>query len=155
MKYSSKQKVAARIICIILVLTMVISCISVVASAESNPLDKNLNELSSRQVNALIDELVYGIATHDTSVLQNNSGMYATDCYTYLYDYIENNDINSYDISDLTIDYTYPSGSSTGDTVIMANAKVWYDNQTYNMLYLFEFHVDSHGDIYGYNVWLY
>ena len=56
-------------------------------------------------------------------------------------------------VSNLAIDFTYPENSSTGDTVIMANAKMNYSG--YKLLYLYEFHVNSDGKIYGVNVWEY
>lgn len=73
-------------------------------------------------------------------------------------EFIKNNKINekSYGkLVDTTLDFTYPEDSSTGDTVVMINAKIEYLNGKYNKLYLFEYHINAEGKIYGFNAWVY
>ena len=73
--------------------------------------------------------------------------------YNSVQKFIDRQSINGSALDSLT-EVTKPNNSSTGDTVIMANYKIDIGNG-YNVVYLFEFHVNSNGKIYGFNAWEY
>lgn len=124
------------------------------ASAE-DIVDDNIETMSYNEVNKTFSDLIFGFVNKDTSVIQSRASMFSSDVYENLKGYCQVNDIGGGCVSDIVIDYTTPNNSSTGDTVVMVNAKIWFDDQSYNKLYLFEFHVNAGGDIYGYNIWVY
>ena len=119
--------------------------------------DNNLEYKSVIECNKFIGNLVDAIVDKDAEFMYNNVSYFENNCYESLKQYLLTNKIadSKYTISNIIIDVTYPENSSTGDTVIMANTKIWYDDSRYNKLYLFEFHVNAIGDIYGFNVWVY
>jgi len=155
----SKKETKQRVMSIVLVVIMVIVCfgslLTVKASSESAIQVSNIEDLSKDECEDLFKTLLIAIVNHDINFMNQYVGVFTPECYNDMYQYIQNNDIGSNVISNVTLDFTYPDESSTGDSVVMLNTKVWYDNQTYNNLYLFEFHINSSGDIYGYNIWAY
>lgn len=153
------MKINKKILSIILSLAIVISLNNMLIVNATNALNvvevENLETMTKNDCEDIMMTLLTAILNHDTGFMYQYIGLFTSDCYDSMYKYISNNNINSTIISDVTVDFTYPDNSSTGDSVIMLNTKVWYDNQSYNLLYLFEFHINSSGDIYGYNVWTY
>lgn len=113
----------------------------------------DFNNIESRECKNEISDIILDILKHDEASLQTKSQYFTNDCFYDVLQYTKNNKVESTVIPELVVDYTTPSNSSTGDTVIMANTKVYY--KSYNKLYLFEFHVNQDGKIYGYNIWVY
>lgn len=147
-----------RNIALLIAMTLMISLatnVSVNATEANETIDIDFNNTDALTCNTVIKDIVYSIISHNADNMNKYVAAFSTDTYTDITNYIANNNIEVSSLSDITVDYIYPDKSSTGDTVIMANAKAWNKEQTYNMLYLFEFHVNSVGDIYGYNVWVY
>lgn len=149
-----------KVLSILLSLSILILSYNLVLKVNANnTLDivqvENLETMSKNDCEDIMIDLLIAIINNDTSFMYKYIGMFTSDCYDTMYQYISSNDINSSIISNMTLDFTYPDNSSTGDSVMMLNTKVWYDNQSYNLLYLFEFHINSAGDIYGFNVWTY
>lgn len=142
-----------RIISLILLLCMTIS----INAKATEQYDNNLEYKSVVDCNKFIGSLVNNIVDNNVEFMYNNTTYFESNCYDSLREYILTNSIvdSKYLISDIIVDVTYPEHSSTGDTVIMANTKIWYNDNQYNKLYLFEFHVNAAGDIYGFNVWVY
>lgn len=117
--------------------------------------DIDFNDVGHRDCRNEISEIVYDIITHRTLELQNRAGDFSSSCLNSIVAYAYNNTIECNGVSELVIDSITPAQSDTGDTVLMTNVKLQYDDGAYNKLYLFEFHVNASGDIYGYNVWQY
>ena len=119
--------------------------------------DNNIEYMSTIECNKFIGTLVSSIVDNNVEFMYNNTSYFESRCYDSIKQYLLTNSIadSNFTISDIIIDVTYPENSSTGDTVIMANTKIWYNNGQYNKVYLFEFHVNTTGDIYGFNVWVY
>lgn len=121
--------------------------------------DVDINNLSREKLGVIMGTLINHATTHDITSAARYKQMFTPDCYDKWIQYVESNDISGKEelayTSEIVVDYTKPSQSSTGDTVVMVNIKEQYDNWRYNKLYLFEFHVNIDGDIYGYNVWQY
>ena len=98
--------------------------------------------------------LVRAIVKNDFNEIITKSYLIDSTCYYSLTDYANSSDIKNGNMSDLVIDVITVEKSSTSDDVIMCNAKIWFDDTSYNMLYTFEFHINSNGVIYGYNIWV-
>lgn len=144
----------------------------ILSSLISNPLmivrgvsseSPNMEEISISKYNQIMGSLVRAINEHDTSWLtdtldSNHVGIFTDECYDEMYQLILNNDFEWEDYL-AVVDVTYPDNSTTNDTVIMVNVQAYYydysDFHDYNQLYLFEFHVNAEGGIYGFNVWAY
>ena len=134
---------------IIIILTFIILSIQVNASNNS------IINMNKSETDELIVDLIYASAKGDLNELNDNALYFESDCFYDMYSFISNNDIGSSNIGDIVIDFTYPDNSSTGDVVIMANTKIWYNNGEYNKAYMFEYHINSDGRIYGFTLWVY
>lgn len=150
----SKQKyyIVSTIIEIVTILSMVfmISALKVDAT-ELKTID--FNNIDSRTCRNEISDLILDVLKQDEAYLRSKSQYFSGNTLEEIVEYSLEDSIGSKIITEFVVDYTTPSYSSTGDTVIMANTKLQYNS--YNKLYLFEFHVNKEGKIYGYNVWQY
>lgn len=140
----------STIITLLLVLFCTINILKVNAM-ELKSID--FNNIESRECKNEISDIILDVLKHDEVSLRTKALYFTNDCLYDIIQYTKNNTVDSTVVTELVVDYTTPSNSSTGDTVIMANAKIYYNS--YNKLYLFEFHVNQEGKIYGYNVWVY
>lgn len=120
----------------------------------ANGVDDSIINMDIRSRNVLVGELIHAIVNNKQQFLYDNTTLFDNTAYDKIKDYIQNNFIKG-DIGEVVVDYVESSKSSTGDHVLMVNTKIWYDEQSYNKIYLFELHINSDGDIYGYNVWAY
>ena len=134
----------------LITLTLIIMCLTP-TFANDTKID-NLEHTSIREVNELFYELTDGIINHNSLVLAND--IFTPEVKRDLSILLVNNTIGG-TINNVVVDFTYPENSSTGDTVIMVNSKISYEDGKYNKLYLFEYHVNADGKIYGYNMWVY
>ena len=150
------MKVKTRVL-IIVTIVLIASQFNIVRATTNNSEQTNINleTLSEIDRKEYMNNIFKAIYNKDNTYILNNTALFTEDCYEKLLEYIENNTIDSTVIGDTVIDTITVSNSSTGDCVIMLNAKVWYDNQGYNKLYLLEFHINAKGIIYGYNIWVY
>lgn len=110
----------------------------------------NFNEADNQSI---ITSIVQDIISGDAESFRNKSSYFSSNTYEKLKDYVESNTIGSMGISEIVVDRVEPDNSFTGDVVLMTNVKLTYEG--YNKLYLFEFHVNADGVIYGYNIWQY
>ena len=134
----------------LITLTLVIMCLTP-TFANDIKVD-NLEHTSIREVNELFYELTDGIINHNSLVLAND--IFTPEVKRDLSILLVNNTIGG-TINNVVVDFTYPENSSTGDTVIMVNSKISYEDGKYNKLYLFEYHVNADGKINGYKMWVY
>lgn len=152
----AKGKIVISLVTILL-LTMTMFTIAKASNSneDNTQTNNNLETMTYVDRNEHIRNIVKAICNSDNNYILNNTYLFTEDVYDDLLKYTENNNINSNDIGDTVIDSVDVKNSDTGDYVIMANTKIWYEDQQYNKLYLFEFHVNYEGRIYGYNVWVY
>lgn len=138
---------------ILILLVIIFSSLVTFKVKASEELEKptNIEQMTVNEVNKLFYDLTDGIINHNSTKLP--SGLIEQSAKTDLDILLVNNTIGG-KLENVVVDFTYPENSSTGDTVVMVNAKVNYDNY-YTKLYLFEYHVNASGKIYGYNVWVY
>jgi hypothetical protein len=136
---------------VVLSLSLICGTLTIYAN---NTEDVKIENLSQKEVNRIVSSVTYGVFNNDTSDITEYAKYFTGDCFTNLYNYTMENNLEHESVVSSVIDFTYPENSSTGDTVIMVNAQILYDS-THKGLYLFEYHVDANGDIYGYNIWVY
>lgn len=114
----------------------------------------NLGQMNYNAMNKIITDIVTGVNEGSVEKVEHYAMYMTSDVYEGL-----TRDINdkflSGSIGTIAIDTITVDNSSDYDDVIMVNIKVWSEGQTYNKLYLYEFHVNKDGKIYGYNAWLY
>lgn len=137
----------------VLAISLVASMMFSITVSASSLAALNMEEASLSECTQVVEGIVKGILNCDTSFISQNSALFSSTCYDKISKYTCNNGINGRSIDNIVIDFTYPDGSSSGDSVIMANTQIRYTE--YTKLYLFEFHVDGNGDIYGFNAWQY
>lgn len=135
-------------------LLLIISLITILSFTSIVYADnKSLEKATESDCNLTINNICRAIINSNSEALLENTDYFENTAYKSVYDYINTNKIEG-TCSNIVIDTTYPNNSSTGDFVIMANCKVNVQ-QGYNLVYLFEFHVNKDGKIYGFNAWVY
>ena len=119
--------------------------------------EKSIGSLDSMTKNEMYDtfkNITTAIVTRDETRLYEYSKYFSTQTMEQLVDYSKT--LRADDLpTDFCIDYTGPSYSSTGDTVILVNFKIWSSDATTNTVYLYEFHINDSAQIYGYQIWVY
>lgn len=143
-------KVAKIILCVILSISLLNSN---VYAKDNNNKKYNIEELNLKEQNIIIDGIIDGIINNNQSRIREYRDYIIADTYARLNKYSKNNKIEKGNIISNLYEITYPDNSSSGDTVIMKNITITYNK--YNLMYLFEFHINKEGIIYGYNVWVY
>lgn len=139
---------------IVLTLALIVSTVTVYASNDTaNEYEySNLEQMTQTEVVEFSKSLVEAVLSNDKTPVNGYTNLFTSDVLTKIYGYIVNNDVSG-NIQSIVVDWVYPKYSSTGDSIIMLNAKI--QNNSYNNLYLFELHINADGKIYGYNVWAY
>ncbi|MBO5388940.1 MAG: hypothetical protein J6A59_12590 [Lachnospiraceae bacterium] len=133
-------------------ITLVIPIIFNVYSVRA--IEHNFETLTYREQSQIILDIVTSVSQGVTDGIENSAPYMTEQVYTDLVN-DSNDKVIQGSIGQLAVDTIDIINSSTGDTVVMANIKVWSQAQTYNNLYLYEFHINKDGKIYGYNLWVY
>lgn len=140
---------------IVTVLCLVVALVSVMCYREQafgkNELIDEFDMTSSSKCQDQVTELIEAIITGDNAELDKFQHVIPSTILKEMKGYASNNNIDSTVFSDKSVEFINADNSSTEDTVIMANVKLYYKD--YNKLYLFEFHMNEGGSIYGYNIW--
>lgn len=131
----------------ITIILLVITCVSVVNASENNA---NIEKMNIKEINSLMYNLTDSYIKHNTDTI--DTSVFTDNIIGDIINYTNSNNIDG-EIRNIVVDFTYPDNSSTGDTVIMVNTKVKYSE--YDKLYLFEYHINADGKIYGFNAWVY
>lgn len=129
---------------VILTVVLLVSSVRVYAS--------NIENMSDSEIEKLGDAVLESVLSRDSTPIENYANCFTNETLEKLLNYINTNRIYG-NIQSTVIDWVCTSYSSTEDSVMMINVKV--ENNGYNELYLFEFHINAEGKIYGYNVWAY
>lgn len=138
---------------IILAITLLVSTVSIYANDKSNDIVySNLEEMSNNEIDKACAVLVKSVLNNDKSSMVKYVDCFTNEALTKIYTFIVNNEISG-DVQSIVVDWVYPKYSSTYDSVMLLNVKI--RQNTYNNLYLFEFHINYSGKIYDYNVWAY
>ena len=141
----------------LLAVTLTVCILTLNASAEEHDqLHKkvyNLEKMNRTECNSIIQSISTSIINNNLKSLSANSDYFEAPAYKSVADFINRDSVKG-SIIDSIIEFTYPDNSSTGDSVVMANYKLSIGNK-HNILYLFEFHINKEGRIYGFNAWEY
>jgi hypothetical protein len=137
----------------LLVVTLTVCILTVNASAEWHNQSNNLEKMNRTECNSIIQSISTSIINNNAQSLSANSDYFEPQAYKSVIDFINRDSVKG-SIIDSIIEFTYPDYSSTGDSVVMANYKLSIGNK-HNILYLFEFHINKDGKIYGFNAWEY
>lgn len=129
---------------VILTVVLLVSSVRVYAS--------NIENMSDSEIEKLGNAVLESVLSRDSKHIENYVNCFTNETLEKLLNYINTNRIYG-NIQSTVIDWVCTSYSSTEDSVMMINVKV--ENNGYNELYLFEFHINAEGKIYGYNVWAY
>lgn len=97
--------------------------------------------------------IAYGIIYNDIDKI-TESEILSSYSKQDIIEYISNAEKHS-TIESIVIDEILPNNNSVKDKTIMVNVKADYEDNKYNKLYLFEFHIGADGKVYGYNFWKY
>ena len=108
------------------------------------------NELDNTLLN-VVNSMVHSDATY----INNNQDLFTIDAYYDIIDCISKEVVQDGNIGSVSIEFTYPENSSTGDSVVMLNTKIRKHETQNQLVYMFEFHINSEGKIYGFNIWAY
>lgn len=152
MKFSKINKCILSILIIVAVSAVTLGTLKVNATSQEKV---NFETMSKTETEQIIRSIVGVTVSKDASWFDANYMYFTNPCFDKIKNYASNNNIIGDVISEVVVDFTYPENSTTGDTVIMANTRVWANGNTVNCVYLFEFHINSDGLIYGYNIWAY
>ena len=147
-----------RIISVIVIIVLAASILYLNrsnASAASSP--SNLEDMQYSELQETALYLAQSIIFKDEAIISEHrlDELFNSSAYDKYINFVNNNEIGGEMLGDCVADLTYPDESSTGDTVLMINSKIWYDSKEYNQLNLLEFHINKDGKIYGFNVWMY
>jgi len=143
------KRVIVAVLCLVVALTSLIYYREQ-AFGENKILDE-FDMTSSSKCQDQVTELIEAIITGDNTELDKFQRVIPSTILKEMKGYASNNNIDSTVFSDKSVEFINADNSSTEDTVIMANVKLYYKD--YNKLYLFEFHMNESGSIYGYNIW--
>lgn len=146
------KKTIYYVLCLILT---IFSIENIIYASEQYNETINLEQMHKNDCDKTIINIVNAIVNNDTQYIYDNSEMFETNCLYKLDETIRNYKVEGNKLSNIVIDFTYPENSSTGDSVIMVNTLIWKADKSYNLAYLFEFHINKDGKIYGYNIWVY
>lgn len=147
-----------RIISVVVLIVLTVSLLYVNrnnVSAASSP--SNLEDMQYSELQETALYLAQSVIFKNESLISEHrlDELFTSSAYDKYINLVNNNEIGGEMIGDCIADVTYPDESSTGDTVLMINSKVWYNSKEYNQLNLLEFHINKDGKIYGFNVWMY
>lgn len=137
----AKKIIAVALVCTVLAVSQVNATETVNVSIE---------ELEQAELNRLMSGIVKGVASGS---IDKYEVYFESDAYEKMLQYIGKNKLIQPNAYDNIVDRVDVSYSSSDDCVVLVNSKFIYEDV--KLLYMFEFHVNSSGKIYGLNIWSY
>lgn len=146
-----KIKVSVIATMAIIAITTLVFTKTVIADTQHTNIEKmTMNEMNS----SIMGIISSAIDSNDTELL-NYKDLFTEDCLEKYRRNIVNTNLITGILSEKAIDIVKPQDSETSDTVLMCNIRLCNNENIYNKIYLFEFHINTDGKIYGYNIWAY
>jgi hypothetical protein len=133
---------------------LVVAAAMVGCNSNKGNTEKNIEGMKDNEIAQLCSGMVAGIVDNDASFLTKEYELFENATYERMMELISKSKFNGGDIVENVCDIVRVDKSSTEDMVIFVNSKVAYDD-TYKIVYSFEFHINKQGKIYGFNVWIY
>lgn len=147
----NKTKVYVIVAMVIITITALILTKTTSADNQHTNIEKMTKTEMSNSIMSIIEST---ITSNDTELL-NYKDLFTEDCLEKYRRNVVNTNIITGIISEKAIDIVTPQDSETSDTVLMCNIRLSNNENIYNKIYLFEFHINADGKIYGYNIWAY
>jgi hypothetical protein len=147
----NKTKVYVIVAMVIITITALILTKTTSADNQHTNIEKMTKTEMSNSIMSIIEST---ITSNDTELL-NYKDLFTEDCLEKYRRNVVNTNIITGIISEKAIDIVTPQDSETSDTVLMCNIRLSNNENIYNKIYLFEFHINADGKIYGYNIWTY
>ena len=135
------------------IVAMVIITINALILTKTTSADNqhtNIEKMTKTEMSNSIMSIIESAITSNDTELLNYKDLFTEDCLEKYRRNVVNTNIITGIISEKAIDIVTPQDSETSDTVLMCNIE-----NIYNKIYLFEFHINADGKIYGYNIWAY
>lgn len=134
------------------IIAMALVCTSLAVSQvnATETVNLSIEELEQAELNRLMSGIVKGVASGS---IDKYEVYFESDAYEKMLQYIGKNKIIQPNAYDNIVDRVSTSYSSSDDCVVLVNSKFIYEDV--KLLYMFEFHVNSSGKIYGLNIWSY
>lgn len=134
----------------IIAMTLVCTALAVSQVNAAETVNVSIEELEQAELNRLMSGILKGVASGS---IDKYEVYFESDAYEKMLQYIGKNKLIQPNAYDNIIDRVDVSYSSSDDCVVLVNSKFIYEDV--KLLYLFEFHVNSSGKIYGLNIWSY
>lgn len=140
------------------IVAMVIITITALILTKTTSVDNqhtNIEKMTKTEMSNSIMSIIESTITSNDTELLNYKDLFTEDCLEKYRRNVVNTNIITGIISEKAIDIVTPQDSETSDTVLMCNIRLSNNENIYNKIYLFEFHINADGKIYGYNIWTY
>lgn len=144
-----------RVYAIIAMLVITITTLVLTKTASADTEHTNIEKMTKTEMNNSIMSIINSAIDSDDSELLDHKDLFTDDCLEKYRKNVVNTNLVTGIISEKAIDIVTPQDSETSDTVLMCNIRLSNNKNIYNNIYLFEFHINADGKIYGYNIWAY
>ena len=134
----------------IIAMALVCTAIAVSQVNATETVNVSIEELEQAELNRLMSGIVKGVASGS---IDKYEVYFESDAYEKMLQYFGKNKLIQPNAYDNIVDRVSTSYSSSDDCVVLVNSKFIYEDV--KLLYMFEFHVNSSGKIYGLNIWSY
>lgn len=148
-----KNKIKVYVIVTMLITAITALILTKTASADTQ--HTNIEKMTKTEMSNSIMNIIDSAINSNDNELLNYKDLFTEDCLEKYRRNVVNNNIITGIVSEKAIDIVTPQDSETSDTVLMCNIRLSNNENIYNKIYLFEFHINADGKIYGYNIWTY
>ena len=136
---------------LILVVSIFIWSIGRIEVQASTP-QNSIELMSEMDKYVFANELANGIVKGSMVEIQKKATYFTSECYLEITRFVNRAQFEGL-VSHVVTDFITQNNNTNGDLTMLINVKV--QNGISNNLYLFEFHIDRSGIIYGFNLWGY
>lgn len=148
-----RNKIKVYVLVAIVAIVMTSLVLTKTANADNQP--TNIEKMTETEMNNSIMSIIDSAINNNDNELLDYKDLFTEDCLEKYRKNVVNTNLVTGIVSEKAIDIVTPQDSETSDTVLMCNIRLSNNNNIYNKIYLFEFHINADGKIYGYNVWAY
>lgn len=148
-----RNKTKVYVIVAMVIITITALILTKTANADNQP--TNIEKMTKTEMNNSIMSIIDSAINNNDNELLDYKDLFTEDCLEKYRRNVVNTNIITGIISEKAIDIVTPQDSETSDTVLMCNIRLSNNENIYNKIYLFEFHINADGKIYGYNIWTY
>lgn len=143
---------------IVLIIAMIfcsLATLSVTTAYAEKSKQTNIEKMTQKEMQSTITDIIDAAINHKNNKIVEYKDLFTEDALKQFRKNVVSKEIINGDISEKAIDIVTPDNSDTFDTVLMCNIRITNNSNQYNNIYMFEFHINKDGKIYGCNVWTY